>query len=237
MAVGLEITGRGLFMSYSAEECWKSLVTRYGAPLGTDSLDKDTLKLAIEERRALVVIRISDGCGGGDVYFERAQMGHYKERAIFVFPRPCEITDEEVAALDHPNPWESDSDINRFTCKILSPDCWRSLITRYGAPLEPDSLNEGILKLAIAEKRALKIVKITHYGNYQGGYIYFRRAEKGDTVKGFYMGDRPYFCIVFPQPCKISDKEATILDCFFFDKWEEVCEFTDSILHEVRNSP
>jgi hypothetical protein len=248
MAVELEITGRGLPMSYSAEDCWKSLITRYGSPLKPDNLDEDTLKLAIAERRALRTSRISDGCGGGDLYFHRANMsdisikeaikgkdGRWDSQFVFplyVFPRPCEITDEEVAALDHPNPWESDVDIYRFTCRILSPECWKSLITRYGAPLEPERFDEDTLKLAIAERRALKVVEVQRYfgGEYKSGYMYFRRAEEGNAIKGFYMGNRPYFCIAFPQPCVISDEEARILDQFFFDQWEEVCEFTAAIL-------
>ena len=173
-------------MSNCAEACWESLITRYGPPLEPDSLDEETLQLAIAERRALVTVRISDGCGGGDLYFYRTQMGHYKLLRI-VFPRPCEITDEEVAALDHPNPWESDADLHRSTCR--------------------------------------------------SGCIYFRRAEVGDTSKGVYMGDRSYFCIVFPQPCAISDKEAEILSVPRWEWWAEVCEFTDEILQEGRDSP
>ncbi|GBO56734.1 hypothetical protein APA_5069 [Pseudanabaena sp. lw0831] len=222
-----------------SEECWQSLITRYGPPLEPDNLDEDTLKLAIAERRALVTVRVSDGCGGGDVYFYRAQMGHYKERAIFVFLRPCEITDEEVAALDYPNPWESDSDIQRFTWRILSLGCWKSLITRYGAPLEPDSLDEDTLKLAIAEKRALKVAEVRNYylGEYKSGYVLFWRTEVGDTIKGFYMRNGTYFCIAFPQPCEITDNEANILSVPRWKSWEEVCEFTDAILSEGLNSP
>lgn len=225
-------------MSNCAEACWESLITRYGPPLEPDSLDEETLQLAIAERRALVTVRISDGCGGGDLYFYRTQMGHYKLLRI-VFPRPCEITDEEVAALDHPNPWESDADLHRSTCRILSPKCWKSLISRYGAPLEPERLDEETLKLAIAEQRALKVVEIRRYfgGAYKSGCIYFRRAEVGDTSKGVYMGDRSYFCIVFPQPCAISDKEAEILSVPRWEWWAEVCEFTDEILQEGRDSP
>ena len=226
-------------MSYSAEECWKSLITRYGPPLDPESLDEDTLRLAIAERRALVTVRISDGYGGGDIYFYRAQMGYYENRSTFVFPRPCEITDEEVAALDHPNPWESDADIHRFTCKILSPECWKSLIIHYGPPLEPDSLDEDTLQRAIAEKRALKVVEVRHYfgGEYKSGCMFFARAVAGDTIKGFYMRDRPYFCIVFPQPCEISDQEAEILSVPRWEWWEEVCKFTNAILSEERGSP
>lgn len=231
-------------MSLSAEECWKSLITRYGAPLEPEHLDEDTLKLAIAERRALTTSRISDGCGGGDVYFHRAQVGH---KWAIVFPRPCEITDEEVAALDHPNPWESEADLDRFTYRILSPGCWKSLITRYGVPLEPESLDEDTLKLAIAERRALKVVEAYRYIKvenkngyadlHKSEYVYFRRAEVGDAIKGFYMMDRPYFCIAFPQPCEITNKEARILEQFPFEPWEEVCKSTDEILREGQGSP
>ncbi len=254
MAAGLEITGRGLPMSYSAEECWQSLITRYGSPLEPDDLDEDTLRLAIAERRALVIVRILDGCGGGEIYFYRAQLGYYENRPTFVFPRPCEITDEEVAALDHPNPWESGADLDRFTCRILGPGCWKSLITRYGSPLEPENLDEDTLKVAIAERRALKVVgyfhKMSGYAYFHKGgdadfrrtkegdatTVLFQRAKEGDAIKGF-TAYNPYFCIVFPRPCEITDKEARILNQFPFEPWEKVCEFTDAILREIPDSP
>ncbi|NJR64187.1 MAG: hypothetical protein HC772_00785 [Leptolyngbyaceae cyanobacterium CRU_2_3] len=240
-------------MSLSAEECWKSLITRFGSPLEPDSLDEDALKLAIAERRALVTERIPDGFGSGELHFYRAQMGHvFKGKEgrwtshFYVFSRPCEITDEEVAALDHPNPWESGSDLDRFTCKILSPECWKSLVTHYGSPLEPESLDEDTLKLAITEKRALKVVehyrfvKVENRNGYadlhKSRYVYFERAEVGDAIRGFYMS-RPYFCIVFPRPCEITDKEARTLTQFPFKPWEKVCEFTDAILRETPDSP
>lgn len=211
-------------MSLSAKECWKSLITRYGPPLEPDSLDEDTLKLAIAEKRALVTWRIADGYGSGELYFRRAQMGD-RTQSMIVFPRPCEITDEEVTALDEFNPWESGSDLARFTHELLSPACWKSLITRYGPPLEPDSLDEDTLKQAIAEKRALKVVEIRYS---KRPFMYFERANVGDTIRGFFMRDRPYFCIVFAQPCEITDKEATILTRFFFERWDEMRELTDA---------
>jgi hypothetical protein len=247
MVVVLEIAGRGLLMpNISSEECWKSLITRYGPPLELDNLDKDTLKLAIAERRVLKTSRISDGYGSGDLYFHRARMGDAfkgiggRWPSLYVFPRPCEITDEEIAALDHPNPWESEIDLDRLTREILGPECWKSLITRYGAPLEPEHLDEDTLKLAIAEKRALKVVEAYRYVEvenkngytdlHKSAYVYFRYAEEGDAIKGFSMGDRSYFYIAFPRPCVISDKEARILERFPFKPWEEVCEFTAEIL-------
>jgi hypothetical protein len=122
---------------------------------------------------------------------------------------------------------------------LRAEECWKSLITRYGPPLEPESLDEDTLKLAIAEQRALKVFEVRYYfgGEYKSGYMYFRRAEVGDAIKGYYMRDRPYFCIVFPRPCKITNEEARILDQFFFQWWEEVCEFTHEILREGRDSP
>jgi len=225
-------------MLHPAEECWKSLVSRYGPPLEPESIDEDTLNLAIAERRALVTRRIADGYGSGDVYFSRAQKGSNKG-ALIVFPPPCEITDAEVAALDHPNPWESTADIRRFTCRILLPAYWKSLVLRYGPPLEPASLDEETLNLAIAEKRALNVVELRHYfgGEYKGGTIYFQRAAVGDAINGFYMRDRPYFCIAFQQPCEITDKEAEILSVPHWEWWEEVVEFTNALLREGRNSP
>lgn len=218
-------------MSNSAEECWKSLITRYGAPLEIDRLDDDTLKLAIDERRALVTERISDGCGGGDVYFHRAKMGSYK-RAIIVFPRPCEITDEEIAALDHPNPWESDVDIHSFTCEILKLGSWRTLIARYGSPLYEDRLDEDTLKLAIDERRAIKV--ISRRDGFGSGEVRVERAQVGDAINGyieryrFEKHKRYYFCIVFPKPCQITDADISSLQESGY-AWEWYDEFLKEI--------
>jgi len=225
-------------MSLSAEECWKSLITRYGPPLEPDSLDEDTLKLAIAERRALRTSRISDGCGGGDVYFHRAQMGDRKQ-VIIVFPRPCEITDEEVAALDHPNPWESDVDLHRFTCEILRLGSWRNLIARCGSPLYNDSLDENTLKLAIAERRALKV--ISRRDGFGEGEVSFEYAQVGDAIEGcierykFERHKRYYFCMVFPQPCQITDEEISSLQesSYGWSREDEFLKEIDGILATI----
>jgi hypothetical protein len=87
----------------NGETCWQSLITRYGAPLEPKGFDADTLKLAVTQRRALRVLPLRDGFGSGNVYFRR------------------ELTDEEVAALDH-NWWERWGDVLEFTAEILRKD-------------------------------------------------------------------------------------------------------------------
>ncbi len=45
-------------MDLNAGHYWKSLITRYGPPLEPESLDTDTLRLAVAERRDQSVIGI-----------------------------------------------------------------------------------------------------------------------------------------------------------------------------------
>ncbi|MEA5463800.1 hypothetical protein [Leptothoe sp. PORK10 BA2] len=114
---------------------------------------------------------------------------------------------------------------------------WQSLITRYGPPLEPESLNAETFELAVAERRALKV--ITQRDGSGGGYLYFCRAQIDDALKrGMDKWQNYCFCIVFPHPCEITDEEVEVLGHSYgpWERWEEVCEFTDAILRETPGS-
>lgn len=110
---------------------------------------------------------------------------------------------------------------------------WKSLITRYGSPLEPESLNTETFELAVAEQRVLKV--IAQRDGFGSGYLYFCRAQMDDAIKrGIDKWQNYSFCIVFPHPCELTDEEVEILGHSYgpWERWEEVCEFTNEILRE-----
>jgi hypothetical protein len=88
---------------------------------------------------------------------------------------------------------------------------WKSLITRYGPPLEPENLDVYTLKLAVAEQRALKV--ITQRDGFGSGYLYLCRAQVDDAIRGKEPGSwgNSYFCIVFPHPCELTNEEVEVL--------------------------
>jgi len=236
-------------MSYGAEECWKSLITRYGAPLAPESLDEDTLKLAITEQRALKVVAMPRYVGedrSRRMYFQRAEAGdsikgdYMRDRPYFciVFPRPCEITDKEASILDRFffDRWE---EVCEFTDEILRLGSWRNLIARYGSPLYNDSLDENTLKLAIAERRALKV--ISRRDGFGEGEVSFEYAQVGDAIEGcierykFERHKRYYFCMVFPQPCQITDEEISSLQesSYGWSREDEFLKEIDGILATI----
>jgi hypothetical protein len=115
----------------------------------------------------------------------------------------------------------------------MSPrNSWINLITRYGRPRYKDNLDEDTLKLAIAERRAFRLVRQPTSVR-SLGYLHLELAKVSDAIKGGAMNHGPdslscpYLSIVFSRPCEITDEEVNILEKVRVECWK-ACEFTNS---------
>jgi hypothetical protein len=115
----------GASASTEAQDCWRALVARFGAPIAARDLPPGEWPGAVAERRALRVDTWRDGFGGGNLHFRRAQAEDPAEGNTYghfwicvIFPRPCELSDQEIGKLGN-NPWEHWGEVCSFTSTIL----------------------------------------------------------------------------------------------------------------------
>ncbi len=97
--------------SQEADVEWRRLVAAYGRPIPAETLPPDEIRSAIAEKRALLFEQVVDSSAFGvdgivSVSFARSGDAPSRAHRVVIFPRPCTLTEENVALL-HGNGWEA----------------------------------------------------------------------------------------------------------------------------------
>jgi hypothetical protein len=99
----------------------------------------------------------------------------------------------------------------------LAEEEWRSLVLRYGPPVETRELSAGQVDVAIAESRVLAVdVRRDGIG---GGEVRFELAQS-DRAGQEYL--HYWFCVVFPGPCRLTGDTVQRLNLSAWEDWSRV---------------
>jgi hypothetical protein len=99
----------------------------------------------------------------------------------------------------------------------LSEEAWRSLVLRYGPPVEACHLTADQVATAISESRLLLVNEFND--GHGDSYVNFDPAQTNRSGREY---AHRWFCVAFPAPCRLTADTIQRLNDLRWEFWEEV---------------